>query len=162
MHINILFIIVIIILISGIVFGWKRGLIESTIRIISYIIGTLVFVIIAKGIGNFIQGSYTYVIMAFILLAAIEAIHKFIRFLFNALKLVRAIPIGKLVDKLAGAVLGAIEGVFVVWLLFFILGNIYTGNFTWLQEQIEDNQFLTILYYYHNELLKQLLIILEH
>ena len=163
LHINILFIIVIIILITGAVAGWKRGLLESVIRIISYILGILVLIIIAKGIGNFIQGSYAYVIMAFILLAAIEAIHKFIRFLFSTLKLVRALPIGKLADKLLGAVLGVVEAVLVVWLMFFIVGNFHTMNLTtWVQEQVSQSRFLTMLYYYHIEFLKQLLAIMHY
>lgn len=161
LHINILFIIVIIILITGAMSGWKRGLLESIIRIISYILGILVLIILAKGIGNFIQGSYAYVIMAFILLAAIEAIHKFIRFLFRTLKLVRALPIGKLADKLSGAALGVVEAVFVVWIIFFIIGNHAMNLNTWMQTQVSQSRFLTILYYYHVEFLKQLLAILE-
>lgn len=62
--INILFIIVASILVIGAVWGWKRGLLESVIRIISCILGILVLVIVAKGVGNFIQKSYVKVIMA--------------------------------------------------------------------------------------------------
>lgn len=163
LHINILFIIVIIILIAGAASGWKRGLLESVMRIISYILGILILIIVAKGIGNFIQGSYAYVIMAFILLAAIEVIHKFVRFLFSTLKLVRALPIGKLADKLSGAVLGVVEAVLVIWLMFFVIGNVHTMNLnTWLQTQVSQSRLLTMLYYYHAEFLKQLLAILEH
>lgn len=163
LHINILFIIVIIILIAGATSGWKRGLLKSALRTISYILGILVLIIVAKGIGNFIQGSYAYVIMAFILLAVIEAIHKFLRFLFSTLKLVRALPIGKLADKLSGAVLGVAEAIIVVWLIFFVIGNVHIMNQnTWLQTQVSQSRLLTMLYYYHAEFLKQILAILEH
>lgn len=106
MDINILFIIVIAILGIGVIWGWKRGFLESVIRIISCILGILVLIVVAKGIGSFMQKSYVQVVMAFALLAAIRLIHKIMRFLTDSFKLVRAIPIGKLADKFAGAALG--------------------------------------------------------
>ena len=116
MDINILFIIVIAILGIGVIWGWKRGFLESVIRIISCILGILVLIVVAKGIGghrigSFMQKSYVQVVMAFALLAAIRLIHKIMRFLTDSFKLVRAIPIGKLADKFAGAALGLAESV---------------------------------------------------
>ena len=74
MEINFLFVIVVCILAVGTVWGWKRGLLESIIRIISCILGILVIVVVAKGIGSFIQKSYVQVIMALILLILIRYI----------------------------------------------------------------------------------------
>ena len=76
MDINILFMIVTIILAIGAIWGWKRGLLESVIRIISGILGIIVIAVIAKGIGSFMQGKYTGVFMALALLVAISIIHK--------------------------------------------------------------------------------------
>ena len=57
MEINLLFVIVVLILAAGAVWGWKRGLLESVIRIISCILGILVIVVAAKGVGNFIAST---------------------------------------------------------------------------------------------------------
>ena len=100
MNINILFISVIIILAAGGLWGWKRGLLDGMIRIISCVLGILVLVIVAKGIGSFVQGSYVNVLMAVILLLAIRIIHKMVQFLLDTFKLVRAIPVGKLADRI--------------------------------------------------------------
>ena len=116
MDINILFIIVVVILGVGTIWGWKRGLLESVIRIISCVLGVLVLIVLAKGIGSFIQKSYVQVIMALVLLVAIRMIHRIMKFLTDTFKLVRAIPVGKLADKLAGAVLGLVEAVLIIWL----------------------------------------------
>ncbi|EOS28437.1 hypothetical protein C804_03776 [Lachnospiraceae bacterium A4] len=148
MDINILFIIVIAILGIGVIWGWKRGFLESVIRIISCILGILVLIVVAKGIGSFIQKSYVQVVMAFALLAAIRLIHKIMRFLTDSFKLVRAIPIGKLADKFAGAALGLAESVLIVWLGFLLLGVFDTlGLNAWVLEQVEQSRFLTIMYH---------------
>lgn len=161
MDINILFIIVVSVLAIGAALGWKRGLIESVIRIISCILGILVLVIAAKGVGNFIQKSYVRVIMAAVLLLAIRIIYRVAKFLTDTFKLVRAIPVGKLADKLAGAVLGLAESVFAVWLFFLIIGIFdTTGLNAWLIEQVGKSSFLTMLYYsnYLIEILKKILL----
>lgn len=160
MEINILLAIVVLILATGAVWGWKRGLLESVIRIISYILGILVIIVIAKGVGSFIQKSYIQVIMAFILLILIQVIYKIMKFLTDTFKLVRAIPVGKLVDKLAGIVLGLVEAVFVIWLAFLLIGIFDVMGFnTWITEQVGQSRFLTMLYYsnYLIELLRTVL-----
>ena len=161
LEVNILFLIVVIAFGTGIMWGWKRGLLESVIRIVSCILGILVLVVMAKGIGNFLQKSYVKVIMALLLLLAIRMIYKLIRFLTDTFRLVRAIPVGRLVDKLAGAILGFIEAIFVVWLCFLLIGVFDVMNLNaWILQQVERSQLLTILYYsnYLIELLKNVLL----
>ena len=160
MEINLLFVIVVLILAAGAVWGWKRGLLESVIRIISCILGILVIVVAAKGVGNFIQKSYVQVIMALILLILIRNIHRFVKFLTDTFKLVRAIPVGKLADKLAGAVLGMVEAVFVIWLAFLLIGVFdIMGINAWMIEQVGQSRLLTMIYYsnYLIELLRTVL-----
>ena len=149
--INILFIIVASILVIGAVWGWKRGLLESVIRIISCILGILVLVIVAKGVGNFIQKSYVKVIMAVILLLAIRMIHRAVKFLTDTFKLA---------DKLAGTILGLAEAVIIIWLMFLVVGVFdIMGLKAWMLTQINQSSFLTMLYYsnYLIELLKAVL-----
>ena len=145
---------------AGTVWGWKRGLLESVIRIISCILGILVVVVVAKGIGSFMQKRYMQVIMALALLVLIQVIHKVVRFLTETFKLVRALPVGKLADKLAGAVLGFAESVFVIWLAFLLVGVFDVMDLNkWVTGQVEQIRFLTLIYYYNYliELLKKVL-----
>ncbi|MCI8314661.1 MAG: CvpA family protein [Lachnospiraceae bacterium] len=161
MEINILFVIVVIVFGAGTIWGWKRGLLESVIRIVSCILGILVLVVMAKGIGSFLQKSYVKVIMALFLLLAIRMIYRLMRFLTDTFRLVRAIPVGKLADKLAGAVLGLIEAIFAVWLCFLLIGVFDVMNLNaWVLQQVERSRFLTMLYYsnYLIELLKNVLL----
>jgi hypothetical protein len=127
--------------------GWKQGLIEGLIGIVSCILGILVFVVTVKGIGSFIQKSYINVIMALILLLAIRIIHKIVRFVLNTFKLVRAIPVGRFADKLAGIVLGMTESLFVIWFLFFTIGSFnIIGLNSWMMSQISESSILSIIY----------------
>lgn len=160
MEINILFIIVVIAFGAGTIWGWKRGLLESVIRIVSCILGILVLVVVAKGVGSFLQKSYVKVIMALLLLLAIRMIYRLMRFLTDTFRLVRAIPVGKLADKLAGAVLGLIEAIFAVWLCFLLIGVFDVMNLNaWVLQQVEQSRFLAMLYdsNYLIELLKNIL-----
>ncbi|GFI24829.1 hypothetical protein IMSAGC011_03633 [Lachnospiraceae bacterium] len=161
MEINILFVIIMIVLGAGTTWGWKRGLLESVIRIISCVLGILVLIVLAKGIGSFIQKSYIKVIMALLLLLAIRMIHKIIRFLTDTFRLVRAIPVGKLVDRLAGAILGFIEAIFLVWFGFLLVGMFDVMHLNvWVIQQVEQSRFLTMLYYsnYLIQLLKMVVV----
>lgn len=147
LEINILFIIVIAALAIGAIWGAHRGLLESVIRIISCILGILVLVIIAKGIGSFIQGSFLSVVMAVILLTVIRIIHKVIKLILESLKLVRALPAGKLVDRLAGMALGLIEALIVIWVLFILIGSFNLHNLNaWINEQVSQSRFLSLIY----------------
>ncbi|MDE6915120.1 MAG: CvpA family protein [Lachnospiraceae bacterium] len=157
---NLLFIIVAASLAVGAVWGWKRGFLEGLIRIISCILGIFVLVIVAKGIGSFLQGSIISVMVAVLLLIVIRLIHKAIKFLIDTFKLVRAIPIGKLADKLAGTALGAVEAVFVIWLVYLLIGSFdLFGLHQWVLAQTAQSKFLTIIYSsnYLVALLKQIL-----
>lgn len=160
MEINILFVAVVLTLMIGAVWGWKRGLLEGIVSMISCILGILVVIVMAKGVGSFLQKSYVQVIMALVLLLAIRLIHKVFKFLTDTFKLVRAIPVGKLADKLAGAMLGLAEAVFIIWLVFLLIGifDVMELN-AWVMEQIGQSRFLTMLYYsnYLIELLRKVL-----
>lgn len=147
MEINILFIIVAIMLIAGSIWGYRRGLLESIIRIISCVLGILVLVVLLKGLGDFLQGSFLSVLMAVILIVAIGIIHKLVKFIIESVKIVRAIPAGMLVDKLAGAALGFVEAVFVIWVLFILIGSLDMFNLNaWINEQVSQSRFLSLIY----------------
>lgn len=160
MGINILFVIVAASLAVGALWGWKRGFLEGLIRIISCILGIIVLVVAAKGVGSFIQGSFMSVLIAILLLIVIRLIHKLIKFLLDTFKLVRAVPLGQFADKLAGAALGAVETVFTIWLVYLLIGSFdFFGLHQWILEQSAQSKFLTIIYSsnYLVALLKQIL-----
>ena len=155
-NINILFVIVTVILGIGTIWGWKRGLLEGLIRMVSCILGIMVLVIVVKGIGSFLQGSIMSVVIAILLLLVISVIHKLVKFIID--KLLRSIPVGKLVDKLAGAALGFAETILVIWLAYLLIGSFdLFGLKQWVMEQTAQSRFLTLINSYLVLLLRQIL-----
>lgn len=144
---NTLTIIVLVVLFLFGLGGLKKGLVESVIDIVSSILGMVVLVILVKGIGSFMQGSYANVILALVLLAVIQVASKLIRLVLNSAKLVSKLPVVSWVDKLAGSVLGVVQGIFFFWMIFILLGLFdFSQTNEWVLQQVADNALLTLLY----------------
>lgn len=147
MSINILWIIIVVSMLIGALTGFKRGLVESTMRLITTILGIVVLVILAKGIGNFLQGSYVNVLMALILLALLRIFHKVGKLILDSCKLVSKLPVIHSLDKIAGMLLGIVEVVFFVWIVFIFVGVINPlGIQDWMMTRVNESIFLSILY----------------
>lgn len=91
-------------------------------------------------ITDLIINSSTYVIV-FIVFSIVLAI------VSSALNIISKLPVFKSLNRMAGAVLGVIEGFVIVW-LFFILISVLPGNdfMESCNNEIEDNAVLTYLY----------------
>lgn len=144
---NILWCIVVLILVAGCLQGFKRGLVEGIIRIISWIFGILVLVILAKGIAGFIKGSLFNVSIAIVLLIVIRMIYKLIKLLTDSCKMVKEIPVIHWLDKIAGIIIGLAESVFYIWIVFLIIGYFDFLNLGgWMLQQVQKSTLLTFLY----------------
>ena len=147
MSINILFVIIAAALVAGVMWGWKRGLIEGIIRIISSILGVVVLLVVAQGIYRYTKGGIGSVIITLLLLGIISVIQKIVKFITNTFRLVKAIPFGKLADKLVGAAFGAAEVLCIIWVTFILIGSFdLFGLKQWLLEQVAQSRFLQIIY----------------
>lgn len=147
MSINILSVIIAAALVAGVVWGWKRGLIEGIVRIISSILGIVVLLVVAQGIYRYTKGGIGSVIITLLLLGIIGVIQKIVKFITSAFRLVKAIPFGKLADKLAGAVFGVAEALCIIWVAFILIGSFdLFGLKQWLLEQVAQSGFLQIIY----------------
>lgn len=147
MSINILWIVVVVSLVVGAITGFKRGLIEGIMRLVTSLLGIVVLVILAKGIGNFLQGSYMNVLMALILLAILRLFHRVGKLILDSCKLVSKLPVIHSMDKIAGLLLGIIEVLVFVWLVFIVIGVLDSSVLqNWFTNQVKESVFLSILY----------------
>ena len=147
MSINIVWIIVIVSMLIGGAVGFKRGLIEGIMRLVTTLLGIIVLVILAKGIGNFLQGSYINVLMAFILLAVLRIFHRIGKLILDSCKLVSKLPVIHSLDKVAGMILGFVEAIIFIWLVFLFVAVMNPfGIQEWLMEQVNQSVFLSLLY----------------
>lgn len=147
MSINILWIIVVVSMVIGAITGFKRGLVEGIMRLVTSLLGIVVLVILAKGIGNFLQGSYVNVLMALILLAVLRIFHRIGKLILDSCKLVTKLPVIHSLDKAAGLLLGVTEVVVFIWLVFLFVGGMNPfGLQEWFMAQVNQSVFLSILY----------------
>lgn len=147
MSINILWIIVVVSMLIGAITGFKRGLVEGIMRLVTSLLGIVVLVILAKGIGNFLQGSYVNVLMALILLTVLRIFHRIGKLILDSCKLVSKLPVIHSLDKVAGMLLGLVEVVVFVWLVFLFVGVMNPfGLQEWFMTQVNQSVFLSILH----------------
>ncbi len=147
MSINILWIVVVVSMLIGAIKGFKRGLVESVMRLLTSLLGIVVLVVLAKGIGNFLQKSYVNVLMALILLMILNIFHKIGKLILDSCKLVSRLPVIHSLDKIAGILIGLAEVVVFIWLVFIFVGVMNPlGIQDWIMEQVNESAFLSILY----------------
>lgn len=147
MSINILWMIVVVSIVIGTIAGFKRGFVESTMRLVTSLLGIVVLVVLAKGVGNFLKGSYLNVLMALILLAVLRIFHRVGKLILDSCKLVSKLPMVHSLDKIAGMVLGLAEAVVFIWLAFILIGVMNPfGIQEMVMAQVYESSLLTLLY----------------
>lgn len=148
MDINIVWIIAVLLLATGAVKGFRKGLVEGVVRITSYVIGIIVLIVLAKGIGSFIQGSILNVLMALILLVVIRLLHRIIKLLLDSCRLVSRLPVVKWLDRLGGTLLGIAQMVCLIWALFIMFGYFDILHLNgWILEMVNQSRLLSLLYH---------------
>lgn len=147
MEINILMVIVALSFVASAIDGYKKGLVEGVIRIVSTVIGVGVLIILIKGIGDFMEKSYVKVALALILLMVVNVVHRIIKLILDSLKLIAKLPVVNWLNKLAGSVFGVAQMLFTVWVLFALLSVFQIPQVdAWVYPQIESSQLLTWIY----------------
>ena len=148
MDINIVWIIAVLLLATGAVKGFRKGLVEGVVRITSYVIGIIVRIVLVKGIGSFIQGSILNVLMALILLVVIRLLHRIIKLLLDSCRLVSRLPVVKWLDRLGGTLLGIAQMVCLIWALFIMFGYFDILHLNgWILEMVNQSRLLSLLYH---------------
>lgn len=148
MDINIVWIIAVLLLATGAIKGFRKGLVEGVVRITSYVIGIVVLIILVKGIGSFIQGSVLNVLMALILLVVIRLLHRIVKLLLDSCRLVSRLPVVKWLDRIGGTLLGMAQMVCLIWVLFIVFGYFDLFHLNgWISEMVSQSQLLSLLYH---------------
>lgn len=144
MEINILGIIIVLAFLASAIEGYKKGLVEGIIRIVSSIVGVGVLVILVKGIGDFMEKSYVKVGLALILLMVVNLVHKIINIILDSIKLIANLPVVNWLNKLAGALFGVAQMLVTVWVLLTLVSIFGIPEVdAWVYPQVEASKLLT-------------------
>lgn len=160
---NIAVIILIIIFIANMIQGYKRGMVRSIISLVTLIITAIVLVLLGNGVKNYFQGNIFQVILAILLLSAISIVHHFLGLVFFSAKVVSKLPVVHGLDKVLGILVGFLESVLAIWLIYTLymmfdmgmLGQLigeYTRESAILQWFYEHNYLAYILENYGSQI----------
>jgi uncharacterized membrane protein required for colicin V production len=113
--------IVIIVLVWRVAAGFKKGMVGEIISLISMIIALVSLAAILWGVGSYLDERVGEVIQMFFVLVVIAIVYKITSVIFTSMKLIAKLPVIKGLDKLLGAVLGAVEAVIIILILIQVL-----------------------------------------
>ncbi len=147
---NWLLIIILILLVSRMVEGYKRGMVKEIISLVSLIVLCLAFAFIGGALLSYLEKDIVSVVVAIILLLILAIGHWLLNVFFCPAKLLVKLPIVKSVDKLLGVVMGIIETVLLVWTLYTLLLTVEMGTIgQQIMAYVQDSTVLTFLYKYN-------------
>lgn len=147
---NWLLIILIILLISRMVEGYKRGMVKEIVSFISLIVLCLAVAFVGGALLSYLEKDTVSMVVAIILLLILGIAHWAVNSLLLPAKILAKLPIVKTVDKILGIVIGAAETIIIIWTLYTLVLTVEMGT---VGEQImvyvQESRLLTLLYQYN-------------
>ena len=152
--IDIFFILVIAFVFGKMIQGYKKGMVKEIISLVSLIIISLIVALLSRGLQSYLEKEFVGMLAAVISIAIIGIAHSFISVFFLTAKVVSKLPIVHWLDKVAGILVGALEGVLFLWILYYFITVFGLGSIgTWIMESTRTNDLLLWLAE-HNYLLQ--------
>lgn len=144
---NIFLILIGIVLIWRVVEGFRVGMVREIISFVSLIVMAVGIALLGVALSSYREQDMIKMIIALILFLVLCILHRIINFVFFSAKVISKLPVVHGVDRLLGGVIGVMETVIVVWVLFFLIMQFGLGV---LGQQIvlliQENKILTWLY----------------
>ena len=101
--------------------SFKRGLVQELSNTAAILIALGVGSALKNIIFGFMDKRFGTIVIYIGYLALLLLIYKIVNFIFLSLKIFARLPVIKIIDKLLGAMIGAVEGAaIVVFLIWFI------------------------------------------
>ena len=147
MTLNLLTIIFLVVMLCGIVDGYKKGMVKEIISFISLIITCLVVVLLGNALSSYFDGKIINVIIMVLLLCLIGIVRHLLGVVFFSAKVISKLPIVHWLDKLLGVVVGILETVLILWTIYTFIMFMDLGMIgQQILELTQESQFLTWLY----------------
>lgn len=149
---NILSFVMAILLICNIVQGFKKGMVKSVISLISLVVLCVIVALLGNGLRSYFAGEIANVIVLAFLLCLLGIAHHLLGVVFFSAKMIAKLPVIHILDKMLGAVVGALETVLILWTLYTLTRILDMGMIG--QQLLEYTRDSAILrwFYEHNEL----------
>ena len=110
-------IIIILIFIWRIITGFKKGMVQELISLVAMVIGCICLTLILTAVSNYLNKQIGQTLQSLLTLAVICLVYRLVSVIFTSLKLISKLPVISILNKLLGAVTGAVEALLLVSLL---------------------------------------------
>lgn len=147
---NLLFIVFLALLVWRMSAAYKRGMVKEIVSFVSLLVLSVAVALIGTAVLSYFEQDILTLIIAVVLLVVLCVANQIVSVVFFPAKVLAKLPIISFVDKLCGVIIGVLETVLILWVLYTLLVTIDTGAIgqqilVWVQE----NKILTFLYEYN-------------
>lgn len=126
---NITLIIVLCLLVWKAFAGYKKGMTKEITGLISWAVTLFVISLIIMLYTSFLANEARNTIYSIVILVAVGLIYGIVRIFLKSAKFISKLPLFHLADKILGLVIGAAEGMLIVWLLYVLNEGGLFGSF---------------------------------
>lgn len=144
---NLLLIVLGIVLIWRVIEGFRVGMVREIISFVSLVVMSVAIVLLGIALSSYMDKDIIKMIVAVILFLVLCIVHRVISLLFFSAKVISKLPVVHGLDRLAGGIVGVLETVLIVWVIFALLMSFGLGV---LGQQlilyIKESRILSFLY----------------
>ena len=153
---NIMVLVVLLILVSKMVDGYKKGMVKEIVSLVSLIVMCIMVVLIGSGLRSYMKNQMIGVAVAVLLLAVLGIVHHLLKVIFFSAKLLSKLPVISIANKFMGIAFGALETLVLLWtayslIMIFGMGAIGQLILQWTKEST------LLTYVYQNNMLAPLI-----
>lgn len=126
---NIMLVIMVVCVLFKIADGYKKGMVKEVISLVTLTVIGIMVVLVSKGLRSYMEKEIVGVIIAVVLLALLGIVHHLLGVVLFSAKMIAKLPVVHWVNKVLGAVFGALEVILIlqivyVFIMYFGLGMI--------------------------------------
>ena len=147
---NFTLIIVVLIIILSTVHGFKKGMTKELSGLISWAVTLFVMSLMIMLYTSFHANQNKNIVFTIIILAVVAIIYSAIKMFLKPIKLVVKLPMLKFLDQVSGGIVGAAEGLLIVWLMYVLNESGIFGEFgKMVTADTAKSQILSLIYEYN-------------
>lgn len=127
--------------------GYKKGIVKEVINCVSLIVMSGITVLLSAVLKDYTDKQYVQMITMIIMILIVIIGNSLMKAALGGIKILAAMPVISLVNKLAGAIFGIVQTVVIIWFALCIIGMFDLGIVgEYINMYIGDSKLLTYLY----------------
>lgn len=116
-------IVVILILLVFALIGHRKGITGEIASLVSVALSILGIALIVRVVGSYMKHNMSDIVQAVIIFVMLAFLSQIFNFLFKSLKILAKLPVIHGLDSLGGMLIGMVEGILIVWILFIVIAR---------------------------------------